>query len=344
MDDRDARLASEHQADADDLPPPATTQTARLWEIVALVASFAVVIGGVALLPFVIRSMVTELGSGQDDTLYDLITGEPLTPGENVDPNASEYLNIAAIDLDERASAITLAISGNRVCTETCPDIELTFLALDDDATGRRGVPPFARASLDPEHTMYSETIQLPVRGTTVRYPFDTYELWLGIANPPADEADGETPPARPAGSPFTATLQNQIPQLVMAPPVPIDPSRVTAQTGRLTLSVVQRLTFRRPEYLQVLTATLVLLVAASSALALLTQPIDTLLLGVGGLILAIWGVRSVLTPENLPVVTAVNLALAGVILLLLIGLAARIALHLYRQRGIRLAWSRRRG
>lgn len=312
--------------------------------MVALVASFTIVIGGVASLPFVLRSMVIEVAGGQDDTLYDLITGEPLTPGENLDPNAAEYLNIAAVELDEGASAITLAISGNRVCAETCPAIELTFLALDDDATGRRGVPPFARVALDPEHTMYSETIQLPVRGTTVRYPFDTYEIWLGLANPPADEAAGETPPPRPAGSRLTATFQNQLPQLVMAPPVAIDPSLVKAQTGQLTFTVVQQLTFRRPEYLPALTVALVLLVAASSGLAVMTQPVDTLLLGVGGLILAIWGVRAILMPETLPVITAVNLALSAVILLLLIGLAGRIALHLHRQSHRRVTWPRRRG
>ena len=190
------------------------------------------------------------------------------------------------------AAASPPAASANacsiRVCGETCPTVRLTFLALDDDATRRRGLSPFATVTLGATDTMYSETIQLPVRGTTVRYPFDTYELWLGIANPPADEAGDEAPPPRPAGSQFTATLQNQVPQLVMAPPVTIDPGRVQAQTGTLTLNVVQSLTFRRPEYLPVLTVVLVLLVAASSGLTLVTQPINTLVLGVGGLILAI--------------------------------------------------------
>jgi hypothetical protein len=319
---------------ADDRPSPSAARSRRYWAILAQAASFIVVTAGVAFLPFVLRSMIDEIGSGQDDTLYDLITAEPLAPGENVDPNADEYLNVAAVGVDERGSAITLAVSGNRTCAGTCPPIQLTFLALDDDVTVRRGVSPFAQVTLDPEDTMFSETIQLPIRGTTVRYPFDVYELWLGIANPPERGSNSESPP-RPAEDSFVATLQNQIPQLVMAPPAPIDPSLVRGQIDGLTLNAVQRLVFHRPDYLRVLTVMLVLLVAASSALAVITQPINSIVLGVGGLILATWGVRAVLKPETLPVVTAVDLALSGVILLLLLGLAARIAIHLHRRRGV---------
>jgi hypothetical protein len=57
---------------------------------------------------------------------------------------------------------------------------------------------------------------------------------------------------------------------------------------------------------------------------------------------LAIWGVRSVLVPSSLEAVTAVDLALSGVILLLLIGVALRAALHLHHRAGLRLPRLRR--
>ncbi len=50
---------------------------------------------------------------------------------------------------------------------------------------------------------MYRESIPLPTRGTTVRYPFDSYELWLGLANPFVDQAGNEAPPPRLAGNAF---------------------------------------------------------------------------------------------------------------------------------------------
>ncbi len=50
---------------------------------------------------------------------------------------------------------------------------------------------------------MYRESIQLPTGGTTVRYPFDTHELRLGLANPFVDQAGNEVPPPRLAGNAF---------------------------------------------------------------------------------------------------------------------------------------------
>jgi hypothetical protein len=66
-------------------------------------------------------------------------------------------------------------------------------------------------------------------------------------------------------------------------------------------------------------------------------QPIKGLMLGVAGLILAIWGVRSVLVSSSLDAIIAVDLARPGVILLLLIGVTMRAALHLHRRAGLHL-------
>ena len=86
----------------------------------------------------------------------------------------------------------------------------------------------------------------------------------------------------------------------------------------------MQALTFGRPAYLEVLAVVLVLLIAISAALALFTRSVNELALGVGGLILGVWGIRSVLMPTSIPTVTAIDLALSWIILLLLLGFALR--------------------
>ena len=83
--------------------------------------------------------------------------------------------------------------------------------------------------------------------------------------------------------------------------------------------------------YLEVLAVVLVALIAISAALALFTRSISELTLGVGGLILGVWGIRSVLMPTALPTVTAIDLALSWIILLLLLGFALRTILHFHR-------------
>ena len=36
--------------------------------------------------------------------------------------------------------------------------------------------------TLTPDQDIFSQTIQLPVRGQPSQYPFDDYLLWLGLA------------------------------------------------------------------------------------------------------------------------------------------------------------------
>ena len=127
-----------------------------------------------------------------------------------------------------------------------------------------------------------------------------------------------------------------------MPPPVAIDPQDAHAATDPFAFLAVQSLTFGRPAYLEVLAVVLVALIAISAALALFTRSISELTLGVGGLILGVWGVRSVLMPTSLPTVTAIDLALTWVILLLLLGFALRAILHFHRNSDLPLPRPRR--
>jgi hypothetical protein len=285
-----------------------------------------------ALLPLAVRSMQDVLGRGPDP-LYDLATGAVVTPTLVRAAQADEtYVNLGLVDLNADTGQITLAVSGNRVCETACPSLALTFLALDDDADQRRGLPPLTTLTLSPSDRLFSQTVQLPVRGLPSLYPFDQYQLWLGVGGV-ATLPDGSHMEIRPetVSGHAMVTLQNRIPEMIMAPPAPINPTRVRATTDPFGFLAVQALTFARPAYLQVLAVVLAILITISAALALFTRRIDELALGIGGIILGVWGVRSVLTPQALGTITAIDLALSWVILLLLLGLALRAVLHFHR-------------
>jgi hypothetical protein len=334
VDDRDADVKGALPATTD--PPEA----GRRWHRFVLAPTLLLVAVALGLLPFVAASMIAEFRGGQA-VLYDLRDGQPIGAEEAVDPGGAEFLNVAVVGLDEATGSATLAVSGNRSC-DPCQPKRMTFFALDEDASQRRGLTPFATVTVPEGETAYSEHVTLPVRGSPTRYPFDAYRLTLGLDLPPpeSEPAGGPPPGTNPASGTVLGTLQSQLVRFAMARPVVVaaEPPADAADAPRL----VYDLEFQRPAYLPVLAALLIVFVAISSALALLTQPIDGLMLGVGGLILAIWGVRSVLVPSSLEAVTAVDLALSGVILLLLIGVAVRAALHLHHRAGLRLPRLRR--
>lgn len=305
----------------------------RHWYRLALFTTVTLILAIVALLPVAISSMQQVLGRGSDP-LYDLITGNVVT--HEVAAAAEDdatYVNLGMVDLDETTGQLTVAVSGNRNCPQACPALDLTFTALDDDADQRRGLPPSATLKLTPDDRIFSQAVQLPLRGQPSLYPFDQYQIWLGVGGV-VTQADGTTVELEAQTLPgrATVTVQNRVPDMLMEAPVAIAPDTVQADTDPFGHLAVQVLTFERPDYLKVLAVTLVVLIGISAALALFTRGLNDLALGFGGLILGVWGVRSVLMPQSIGAVTAIDLALSWLILLLLLGLALRAALHFLHQ------------
>jgi hypothetical protein len=313
--------------------PDATEPEFRFAHRAASVVTLAMLALVLIALPFAIRSMAATLFGDQQATLYELDTGGVATATGAAPANANQsYINLAIVNLDPVAGEATLAVSGNRVCPGACPKVVLTLLALDENAAERRGLPPSATLTLEPAETIFSQSVALPVRGRPNLYPFDAYELWLGFAvvitgpDGKPESLDQATVEER-----SVVTLQNQLSQFVMEPPVAIDPARATAPTDPFVVPLVEALHFRRPAYLQILAVLLVTLIAVSGTIALLRRAIDDLLLGIGGLILGVWGIRSVLVNQPLPGVSAIDLALSFVILFMLLGLTVRLTLYYYR-------------
>lgn len=314
-------------------PPAPGNDLSERSHRAALVVTAAVLLLVVVALPFALRSMAGTLFGEQETILYDLGTDSVVPPvvTEPISPDRN-YVNIAVVGLDPASGQATFAISGNRTCPETCSTIDLTLLALDDNAAQRRGLPPSATVTLGPDDRVFSESVTLPVRGRPNRYPFDAYEIWLGFAvvitGPDGQPISLDETVARDSS---VVTLQSQLSYLELQPPQRIDPSRAAAATDPWTIALVEDLRFERPEYLKILAVLLVTLIAVSGTIALLRRDIDDLLLGIGGLILGVWGIRSVLNSQPLPGITAIDLALSLVILIMLLGLTVRLTLHFHR-------------
>jgi hypothetical protein len=328
---------------------PATTSDQLLprphhhWYRLALVFTIVLVIVVVVTLPIAIRSMGEVLGRAPEP-LFDVVTGQQISAetAAAAEEDAT-YFNLGMIGLDDSTGQLSIAVSGNRNCGDVCPALDITFIALDDDADQRRGLPPSATLSLTPDDRIFSQTVQLPLRGQPSLYPFDTYQVWLGVGGS-ATMPDGTVMDLRPetVGGRAVVTLQNRIPDMIMAAPTPIEPDAATAAADPLAYFAVQELTFSRPAYLQVLAVVLVLLIAVSATMALFTREVNDLALGIGGLILGVWGIRSILMPQGASTVTAIDLALSWLILLLLLGLALRAALHFHRHSDLPLPRPRR--
>jgi hypothetical protein len=296
-------------------------------------------------LPFVFGSMRAELTQSEENTLFDFPGGQAVDEAHvDVDMQPHTYINIAAVGLDEVLGSVTLAVSGHRICPSTCPDVVINMVSLNDDAHHRRALPPSATMELTPDMDTFTQTVELPLQGEPSLYPFDSYTVWLGLAGTVEEDEEAVQLTADLVAGHAMVTTQDQLRDFDLAQPAAIDPSRVHADTDPFDFFGVQELQFNRPVHLKILTAVLLSLIAASAIIAVAMRDIRDLVFGIGSLIIAIWGIRSVLMPEALSVTTSIDFALLIIILLVLLGLTVRTAWNFGRPEDLPAVIRRWRG
>ena len=308
----------------------------RQRHLVAFVFTALVVAVVVALLPIATFSMIDSLWGQESEETFDMFTGQPID-GDDPLPATAAFINVIATNIDETAGVATLTISGHRLCPALCPPITGTFYSLGSDTARRHGLPPSAKVTVPGQPGAYTFSIQLPIHGTAQRYPFDTYTLYLGmIAAATLPNGEEETIDAGVlARHAATLTVESDVVRMEMNPPVLIKPADVRSPSDPVAFAVVNKLEWQRPLYLRILTILLILLITISSFFALGMRSLSELVLGVGGIILGIWGVRAVVVQTPLPDVTLVDLLLAFVMLLMLLALTVRAARHFFHVSGV---------
>jgi hypothetical protein len=324
--------ANDQSADAPAEHDHVRPRRVRVLHRMAWAQAMLLLVVVVLALPIAFRSMGVQLTESQVRTLYLFPEGTPLTDQTVQDESKSEsFYNVAAINIDEGAGTVTLAVSGQRRCAATCPVMKFNLVSLDDDADIRRALPPSVPMVVESSDQIFSATAQLPLRGQPGKYPFDDYVLWLGIYGTRTINGNSTAlTEANIRGHTFL-TVQNQLRDFTMQTPIEIDPDRAQADTDVVDFFGVQELHFQRPIHMKILTVLLLLLITVSALTAVAMRDVSDLIVGVGSLVIGIWGVRSILVPQPIPVVTSVDLALSVVILFVLLGLLLRTAQHLQR-------------
>jgi len=125
------------------LPAAALGSVQQIGYRLALILIGLLALTVIISLPLAIRSIANTWFGELQPTLYDLAADAPMAPVVTgpAAPNRSNF-TLTIVNLDPMTSQATIAVSGNRICTTSCPQFDVTFFALDDNATERRGFPP----------------------------------------------------------------------------------------------------------------------------------------------------------------------------------------------------------
>jgi hypothetical protein len=251
-------------------------------------------------------------------------------------------LHIVVVDLNEVRQMATLQVTGHHICAAPCDwSDRVQFFSLLNEP-GEEGYPPSVSITLPPSLDAVSQTVELPLLGWPLKYPFDDYRLRLGLVleRVRPDGTVQALPPAEAQGALFV-TVQERLAQLGMRPPVRVDPQQVQQAGSPISYVYVAALEFHRLLYVRVLAVLLVVLLAAAAVYAVFLRPFQDLAVNASALIIGLWGIRVVLTPANVTYVTAVDLFLAVVILILLGVSTVRAVLFLYVRSALPRFWNR---
>ena len=241
--------------------------------------------------------------------------------------------------LDELQRLLTLRVSAHRVCQPACTgSVRIDFFSLQLVELRAERLPPSASVMVPPNADDVTQTIQLPLSGQPIHYPFDRYELWLGVVLDRVDASGAvQALPADQARGQLALTIREGLSDFEMAAPVAVDPQTIRGEAYPRPYVYVERLTLGRSRFVQVLSVLLVLLIAAAAVYAVFMRPLHDLVISSGGLLLGVWGVRAILVPGDQTYWTLLDLALAEVIVFLLGALSVRALVYLWERNALHL-------
>src|SRR6266487_2488377 len=153
------------------------------------------------LVPFAIGSALSDALGVPETRVF------PISPGprgSTAGTHADLHLVVTALDAVQQVA--TVRVSGSEICQSNCASNDQVLLfSLAQDDSGSVAIPPAATVALPPTATQISQTVQLPVHGQAIRYPFDQYRLRLGISVQRAQQGGAQQTltPAEAAGRVF---------------------------------------------------------------------------------------------------------------------------------------------
>jgi hypothetical protein len=300
---------------------------------VGLFAVAALMLVLVALLPIVINSSFQTLLHPTVGQVFPVATPAAPSPVEYAD------LRLALVGMDELSGFMTLRVTGYYTCLPPCSSsARIVFASLDPTEAEADRLPRSAAVLLSASSPEVSQTLQLPVPGHALQYPFDQYELTLGVSLQRVG-TDGTLQPltAAEAANHLRLTLREALPNFQMSVPVAIDPTTIRTPGLLYDYLYVVRMALGRPLDLQATAVVLMLLMTMVVAFAVATKPLSELLVGAGGMILALWGMRGLLVPSNITYITLVDVCLGLVMGILLAAINGRGLVWLVHRNRLRV-------
>jgi hypothetical protein len=311
--------------------PASNPQSGTIHLRVAYVILGALVVAILVLLPFALAGIIGDVVTAASQT-YEL------TPNVQEDPTVTK-VNLDITAIDEWQRQVTIRVSGHHRCPAPCDHQErFLFVSYPTPSDDGQGLPPYAAVTFDANDDATTQQITLPVTGEQIRYPFDVYNLRLGVIMQRVNkDKTVEGVSQENAQGHLLVSAHAHLPRQTMPPPSPIEVTKLFVDGPTYQYDYAWQLSFQRPLYVQILTMLLLILASAAAAYAVFLRPLNELVISVGALVLGVWGIRAILIGPDVNGITLVDLWLTTVVLFLLTAITVRALHYLEERSGVRV-------
>lgn len=313
-------------------------QSKPTGQLVLFLVALALVVGVLGSIPSALNSILGDIRHPDHEFLE--ITPKDLSPA-----GTYSRLEVAVFEVDEVAHTVSMLISGYHFCAEDCADYtdRIVFYQIDLNDSKSNSMPSSESVTLPHSGAEISAKITLPLRGSVLTYPFDSYHIGLGVVieRTKADKKTKVLTPEETKGQ-LLITLDEQIARLHMTDLRVIDPKTVKPAKAEFEYANAVIMNFERPVFLKIVVTILVLLTVMVALYTMVTQPFDQLVLNAGAVILGIFGARSLVLSGFPSDVTLIDTIFSIVVLYNLTVLIFRGMNHFHRTGNLNiLPWAK---
>jgi len=265
------------------------------------------------------------------ESFYNEITSNALTMGSQyliTSSNNREYVNLEVLtkEIDFVNKKIKINVNGYHHCDVFCGKYK-TRLHISNFFFKKENVKrlPYSIIIEVPESTTeFEKEVTLPISGEIFNYPFDKYRADISIAIERLKE--GHSNFLNQRNSNITLLMNDKIPRLETLPPIIIKNLDIiaTEYPSAIAFSSVHE----RPFYIKYIVSLLVIFLIATTAATILLTEFYQLITGGAGIILGIWGVRSLLLGDLPTDISILDIILTLIVIGTLISLVIKSVIY----------------
>lgn len=276
-----------------------------------------VIFVSLCLSPWIIHSMYTEIVANSSDADSIPLITSPTTEGLTID--------ITFNSLDVVNSTANLTVTGYKNCVSPVQCASLgNKLLISYFYLGKKNIdriPPYDAIVLPADKSVYQDTFNIPVIGDIASYPYDSWNSHISLSVFDAN------------GNPVTADLKKinlsvdeKITKLKINDYQLINTNLTNTHIPDL---YALNINFNRPFYVKYTTTVVVLLLFFATLCTIVFTDHAKLIMSSAGIILGIWGARSLIIGFLPPDLTLIDMILLILVILVLMSVAWKVASHI---------------